>query len=157
MLSRYEQFSSMISAIYRDIQKLEREEMIQYGFKGAYAQYLAAIFRHPEGITAAQLCEICDKDKAAVSRVVTEMEAKGLVSRRSESASAYRARIRLTDLGREAAQFVSRRAQEAVDAAGNGLTDESRSAFYQALHLIASNLQKISREGIPNQEGGTTP
>lgn len=149
MLSRYEQFSSIISSIYRSIQKIEREEMIQYGFKGAYAQYLAAISRHPDGVTAAQLCEICDKDKAAISRVVAEMEEKGLVERGGDSENRYRALIRLTEAGCDAAKFVSGRAQEAVAAAG--VEPETLPVFYAALERVASNLQTISREGIPTQ------
>ena len=152
MQSRYERFSYLISVIYRHIQKLERDEMIQYGYKGAFAQYLAAMNRYPDGITSAQLCEICDKDKAAVSRVVMEMESSGLVERRLENDTLYRARLVLTPQGRQAADFVAQRAQTAVDAAGKGLTEEDRRAFYAALDLIASNLQWISKTGIPNEE-----
>ena len=38
MYARFEQFSSTISSIYRDIQKIERDDMVKYGVKGAYAQ-----------------------------------------------------------------------------------------------------------------------
>ena len=72
MISRFEQFSSVISSIYGAIQKIEREEMAKYGLKGAYAQYLVAVKRFPEGVTSTELCELCDKDKAAVSRIVAE-------------------------------------------------------------------------------------
>ncbi|MBQ8536518.1 MAG: MarR family transcriptional regulator [Clostridia bacterium] len=150
MMSRFEQFSFAISGIYRCIQKIERDEMVAYGFKGAYAQYLAAMSRFPEGVTAAQLCDICEKDKAAVSRAVAEMEDKGLLVR--EGTSGYRAPLKLTAQGLDAADFVCQRAQAAVAAAGHGLTDEKRSVFYEALGLIASNLQRISREGIPDNE-----
>ena len=40
MIDRFEQFVSYISAIHRDVQKIERDEMVKYGLKGAYAQYL---------------------------------------------------------------------------------------------------------------------
>jgi len=79
MIDRFEQFVSYISAIHRDIQKIERDQMVKYGLKGAYAQYLVAMDHYPEGITAAKLCEVCDIDKAAVSRVLSEMEKKKLV------------------------------------------------------------------------------
>ena len=81
MVSRFEHFSSSISCIYRYIQKIERIEMEKYGLKGPYAQCLLAMRRYPEGITAARLCEVCDKDKAAVSRMVAELEEKGLITR----------------------------------------------------------------------------
>jgi len=149
MLSRYEQFSALISGLYRSIQKIEREEMEKYGFKGGYAQYLAAMNRHPEGVTSAQLCEICDRDKAAVSRAIADMEEKGLLLRQSEKDKLYRARLTLTDAGRQAAEFVSRRGREAVDAASQGMTEDDRRILYTTLALIAGNLQTICKNGLP--------
>lgn len=149
MMSRYEQFAGAIFAIYRHIQKIERDEMEKFGLRGVYAQYLLAIERFPEGITAAALCEICDKDKAAVSRVVAEMLEKGLVNRHCVNDNLYRARLTLTQLGHQAAQVVKRRAEVAVEKAGEGLTDDNRKVFYATLDRISENLLRICKEGIP--------
>ena len=152
MISRFEQFSFTISNIYRSIQKIEREEMDRYGLKGVYAQYLVALKRFPQGLTAAMLCEICDLDKAAVSRAVAEMVQKGLVERDASNPSGYRAKIFLTDAGKDAAEYVNRRAQQAVEAAGCDLNDADRKVLYAALESISARLQSISRDGIPNHE-----
>lgn len=149
MVSRFEQFASSISAIYRDIQKIERDEMERFGLRGAYTQYLLAISRFPEGVTAAALSEICDKDKAAVSRAISEMLAKGLVNRKGIKDTLYRAKLTLTEAGRQAAEFVSKRAEIAVELAGKGLTDSDKHVFYATLDQITLNLQHISRDGIP--------
>lgn len=146
MLNRYEKFSTYIAGAYRYVQKLEREEMEKYGLKGAYAQYLHAMRRSPEGVTSSQLCDICDKDKAAVSRAVAEMEEKGLIFR--EGKNPYRALLKLTETGKNAADFVCERAEIAVREAGKGLSDDARAIFYTSLEIIASNLQKICKEGI---------
>ena len=119
--------------------------------KGPHAQCLLAMSRYPEGITAARLCEICEKDKAAISRVVAEMEQKGLIYREASGENLYRAMLKLTEKGKEAATHVNERAKVAVELAGKGLTDEARQAFYAALNLIASNLQEISKQGIPSK------
>ena len=152
MLTRFEQFSSAIFNIYKHIQKIERDEMVRYGLKGSFAQYLLAIGRHEDGITSSRLCEICDKDKAAISRVVAEMEQKGLIYREASGENLYRAMLRLTEKGKEAAEHVNQRAKVAVELAGKGLTDESRQAFYAALNIISSNLQEISKQGIPTKD-----
>ena len=91
MVSRYELFSSAISSIYHDIQRIERTEMARFGLKGPHAQCLVALNRYPEGITAARLCEVCEKDKAAVSRIIAELEEEGMVTRDSQGGSRYRA------------------------------------------------------------------
>jgi len=147
MLDRFKMFTTSISSIYRYVQKIEREEMEKYGLKGAYAQYLIAMDHYPEGITAAKLCEVCDIDKAAVSRVLSEMEKKHLVERLGEIG--YRARVRLTDEGKAAALYVAKRATLAVEMAGKGLSEEERRIFYRALERIAGNIQTLSKDGIP--------
>ena len=152
MLERFEQFTAAISALYRDVQKIERDEMEKQGLRGAFAQYLLAISRYPKGITAAALCEVCDKDKAAVSRIVTEMEARGLVERETDGVSQYRAKLRLTPAGEEAAAFARKRASAAVELAGAGVSYEDRKVFYAALARISASLQQISRTGIPDGE-----
>lgn len=151
MLSRYEQISGAISAIYRSIQKIERDEMVKYGYKGAFAQYLAALYSHDEGLTSVQLCEICDKDKAAVSRIVSEMEEKKLLLRKNENDNQYRAKLFLTEEGRRAAEYVRSRAETAVAIGGKGLNDENRRIFYDTLALIASNLDEVCKNGLPEQ------
>ena len=143
MLQRYETFSGAVASIYHHIQRVEREEMEHYGSKGVYAQYLAILRRDPEGLTMQQLCAVCDKDKAAVSRTIADMERSGLVERIGESV--YRARLTLTEAGRRAADYVSERACTIVDQVGGGLTEEDRHVLYAALATIAQRLEQVAR------------
>lgn len=146
MIERYEQFSFIVSVINRQIQKLERDAMVKHGYKGAFAQYLMIMRHYPEGITSARLCELCDKDKAAVSRVVAEMAEKGLIARIASGESMYRARLVLTEEGYRIADYIAQRAMEVVSAVDNGLTEDGRKQFYSTLDAIASKLQLISEE-----------
>lgn len=152
MLRRFQQFSASVAAIHRDIQKIQRDEMEKYGLKGAFAPYLVVMMEHPDGITAAELSQVCDKDKAAISRVAAELEEKGLITRNAAGEKSYRAPLRLTEQGLGAAEFVCRQAQAAVQAAGQGLSEQMRMNFYAALQLIAGNLSVISKRGIPPRE-----
>ena len=131
--------------------KIEREEMEKYGLRGSYVQYLIAMKRFPEGMTSAKLCDICDKDKAAISRIVAEMESKGLIRRESDKSNMYRAKLVLTEEGTKAADYVCERAEKAVLAAGKGLDEEDRRIFYGVLAIFEANLRRISREGIPEK------
>ena len=149
MIERFEQFVSYISALYRDIQKIEREEMEKLGLKGAYAQYLVAMHRYPDGITAADLCDVCDKDKAAVSRAVTEMEKHGLLCKLCGCENQYRALLHLTEKGKHAAEYVCRKAVSAVQIAAAEIDDEARAVMYRSLRSVASHVQKITKEGLP--------
>ncbi len=153
MNNRFEQFFTVISAIYRYIQKLQRSEMVKRGYKGAFAQYLMALNKTEEGLTSKELCEVCDKDKAAVSRIIAEMEEKGLIQREKSNTRAYRSKITLTEKGKSTAEYINERSRQAVKAVSIGAIDEEqREIVYSVLDTISKNLQKVIEEGIPQEE-----
>ena len=147
MVQRYGRFSSAVSGIAYCIQKIETEVMSKHGLPGACAQYLAALSNNEDGLTVSKLSEICMKDKAAVSRAVAQLEAKGFVRRNSAGTNIYRAPIVLTDTGKEVSGYVAKRASAAVEIAG--LSDYEREEFYSALNLIAANLARVCEKGLP--------
>lgn len=148
MVSRFEQLSFAVSRIYHDIQKIERVEMEKFGLKGPHVQCMLALNRNKGGLTSSQLCTLCDRDKAAISRTVAELEKEGMVSRLTNNGNRYRALLKLTERGFAAASQVNERVKVAVEKAGEGLTDDQRSVLYYALSLIAGNLQTICTEGL---------
>jgi DNA-binding MarR family transcriptional regulator len=150
MLDRFAKFSYSVSEIHRCWHKLAAEELAPYGLNSPHAIYLKTLFdAEPEGITAAQLGEICGKDKADVSRMVAILENRGLVRKVAVGKNMYRAKLVLTEAGREAAEHVRSRAAVAVELAGSGLSEEERENFYKALALITENLRKLSKNGLP--------
>ncbi len=148
MLKRYAVFSASVASLYHDIQQIERTEMARFGLKGPHAQCLLVLQQHPQGMTAVQLRQACDKDKAAISRTVSELEEAGMVCRQQQGGGTYRALVTLTPAGEAAAQAVACRAQLAVERAGEGLEEEKRRIFYEVLALIAGNLHTVCRDGL---------
>ena len=146
MIERFERFSYAISEISRHWHRIAAQEMGKHGLKAPHSVYLLALARWEAGMTAAQLAQDCGKDKADVSRMVTILEEKGLVCREGAS---YRANLRLTEAGMEAARQVQTRAAKAVELGGEGITRENRETFYAVLELIAKNLRTISEDGLP--------
>lgn len=151
MTSRFERFSASVSSLYHCIQKIERMEMAKYGLKGPHAQCLLAMSRYPQGITASRLCALCDKDKAAISRTVAELERESMVIRDLRDGSNYRATLKLTEQGQVAAQQVEERVKLVVEKAGSGMTDAQREAFYSIMDLIAGHLQTICESGLEDE------
>ena len=148
MIERFEKFTGAVFDITRYWHKIASEEMEKYGLKGSYAIYLTTLYRSPEGISAMDLCRLCGKDKADVSRMVNIMAEKELVIKEGNF---YRARIKLTHTGKMAAEQVSKRAALAVEIAGSGVSEEDREIFYNVLLSIASNLQNLSEDGLPEE------
>ena len=140
---RFERFASVISAITRHLHRIMSEEMEKYGLRGPFAVYLMALHRNPQGVTAARLCDICEKNKAAVSRALAELEELKLIERENLG---YRAKILLTEEGKKAADYVCERAANAVDMAGGSLSDQERIVFYAALEQISNNLKVLGKK-----------
>ena len=151
MFSRYERFTAAVFSILRSIRKIERDEMERYGLNGAVVQYYRVSLAE-RLMPAAELSELCDKDKAAVSRAVAELAREGLVCRAAEEGRAYRAPICLTEKGRELAERLIGRATLAVALAGESISAEERQVLYPALSRIAARLEQLGREGLPEQE-----
>lgn len=148
MLNRFARFSLAISEIDRCWHKLAAEEMAKYELNTPHAVYLTTLYNFEGGITAAKLGELCGKNKADVSRMVGILEKKGFVRKEAVGGNLYRARILLTEEGKQAAEHVQSRAALAVELAGAGMTQEEREIFYRCLEKIAVNLQAISRDGL---------
>lgn len=145
MTNRFEKFSSAISEISRYWHQISTEEMSRYGLKGACTVYLTTLLKNPDGLTAAQLCEMCSKDKADVSRAICTMKDKGIIVNNN----GYRALITLTEKGKKVAEQINTRAMLAVELAGCDISDNDRSVFYSSLEQITKNLQRISKQGLP--------
>lgn len=149
MFDRFETFATTIATINRYVQKIKSMEMKTLGLKGTHVMCLYSLGKYPEGLTATQLCQFCGEDKAAISRTITELTEKDFVrSEASREKRAYRARIFLTEKGKSTMDYINDRVNHAVDVVGNGLTDDQRETFYQALSLICDNLKiYIETEG----------
>ena len=152
MLNRFAKFSLSISEIDRCWHKLAAEEMAKYDLNSPHAVYLNTLYdAGEEGITAAQLAELCRKNKADVSRMVAILEKKALVQKVAVGENLYRAKLVLTQEGKQAAEHVRQRAALAVELAGSGLSVQEREIFYKALDQITENLQKLSKDGLPHE------
>ena len=148
MVGRFEVFTLALSEIMSSWNKIASEEMKTFGLKGNCVIYLIALYKHPEGLTAVKLCDMCDRDKAEVSRAISSMEKKGLVVRTNTTVNGYRANITLTDEGREVTRILREKVKLAVEKGGEGLSEEQRECFYNALSVIGANLKRMSKEGL---------
>lgn len=141
MLNRFGAFVGGITTCYKYIQRIKSMEMTELGLKGTHAMCLFHLHRHEEGLTAAQLCQLCGEDKAAISRTLSELECKGFLYTQVTTGKKYRAMLQLTDTGNAVAEHIDGLIEDWVSAGGNGLTGEERDEFYRILEHIAGNLK----------------
>ena len=108
--------------------------------------YLLILDSYEGEITAARLADLCQRDKADVSRALADFQKKEILE--PYSGPRYRITPRLTPLGRTIASQIRARAAVALDLASQGITDEMRGNMYHCLDLIAANMRGICEEGL---------
>lgn len=149
MKNRFETFTILIASINRSIRRIKTEEMSEYGLKSPHVSCLYYLYKRP-AMTAAELCELCEEDKAAVSRSLLYLEQNGFLLRESsspefprESGKHYRSPLRLTEKGTAIAESVALRVDHVLEAVSQGVTDEDRATLYRALEQINRNLREL--------------
>ena len=138
MIDRFELFATTITQIYKNLQRIKMQEMSGFELRGTYVMCLFEVNRNPEGLTITQLSQLCGEDKAAISRTISELVKRGLVT--SNNNKKYRAPLVLTEEGQETANKIDALASTAVQAGSAGLTMEELKIFYKALTTISDNL-----------------
>ena len=101
MENRFEHFSLDIFNISRYWNKIATDEMKKYSLRGTHALYLLMLDGYEGEITAARLADLCQRDKADVSRALADFQKKGILE--PYSGPRYRATPKLTPLGRSIA------------------------------------------------------
>ena len=138
MIDRFELFTTTITQIYKNLQRIKMQEMSGFELRGTYVMCMFELNRNPEGLTITQLSQLCGEDKAAISRTISELVKRGLVTGNNDKK--YRAPLILTKKGQETAAKIDALASTAVAAGSNGLTPEEVKIFYKALTTISDNL-----------------
>lgn len=146
MNERFETFTVLINRISRNIRKLKIQEMAEYGLKSAHVSCLYFLYQN-EGLTATQLCERCEEDKATISRALDYLETAGYLVCESKTAKRYKSPLVLTEKGREVGKKISEKIDGVLDEISIGMSDAQRSDFYCWLSVISERLDSLAGKG----------
>lgn len=119
--------------------------MAEFNLKSPHVSCLYYLYKKRE-LCASELADICDEDKAAISRSIDYLEASGYIRCESSSGKRYKTPLALTEKGNEAGRRIAERIDRVLLLAGEGLDVNEREIFYKALTAISENLDKISKE-----------
>ena len=144
MQERFERFTVLINRISRDIRKIKNQEMAAYHLRSAHVSCLYYMYSL-DGVTAAELCEHCEEDKATISRALDYLESNGFLCRASDHAKRYRCPLRLTEKGQEVGKRIAEKINAVLDTVSHTLTEDERAAFYRSLSAISRSLGAIAQ------------
>ena len=142
MKERFETFTLQIAKISRCIRKLKTEEMKGFHLKTPHV--FCIYYLYSKGpMTAKELSEICDEDKAAVSRSLIYLEKNDYVFCESKARKRYKEPIMLTEKGKQVGELIEEKINNILRQSALGLSEEELEIFYRGLFVIGDNLQKI--------------
>ncbi len=143
MEERFETFTVLINRISRNIRKIKNREMAEYQLRSAHVSCLYYLYSGG-GLTATDLCERCEEDKATISRALDYLKENGYLTCRSKSEKHYKSPLILTEKGRKIGKQIAEKIQSILEEMSADLTEEERIAFYRSLSIISGRLEKIS-------------
>lgn len=152
MEQRFETFTTQIAKASRLIRKIKSEEVKEFNLKSPHISCIYYLFKSKDGLTAKELCDICDEDKSSISRSIEFLEKEGLISCDSKNEKRYKSPLYLTENGIKIGKDIAKKIDEIVNKASEGLSEEKRVMFYESLKLINDNLQKICKKYGDNYE-----
>lgn len=142
MIDRFETFTVLIAKISRNIKKIKNHEMMEYSLRSSHISCLYYLYSS-EGLTATDLCERCEEDKATISRSLEYLERNGYLTCESKFAKRYKSPLVLTEKGRETGKKITDKIDLAFQEISAGLTEEERAALYRSLSVISDGLEDI--------------
>jgi DNA-binding MarR family transcriptional regulator len=142
--NNFELFSTGVSYLIKSIQQLKSRKMAEYGLKGTTALCLCQILESETGLTAGELSDQGEIDKAQVSRCMAELGEKGFVFRNEKEGKQYRQKYCLTEKGMLAVADISHTSLGIREQICAGVEERDMEAFWRVLGQLCDNARLIS-------------
>jgi DNA-binding MarR family transcriptional regulator len=142
MQERFQTFTILIARLNRCIRKIKTEEMAELDLKSPHVSCLYYLYK-ADSLTSKELCDICEEDKANISRSIEFLEKNGYIVSRSKTEKRYKSPLVLTEKGRETGAHIVRKIDAVLESVGEGVPEDQREIMYRSLSVICDNLQKI--------------
>ena len=141
---RFEQFSALISGIYRDIQKLKAKWTAPLGMKAVHIFWVYLLKNHPQGLTASELSRYSQSNRSLVSREIQELLDLGYVQTENGQTRRYGQKLTLTPSGHDVAQRISEASLDIQNQVNEGIPEEDLVIFYRTLSILMENFHRLT-------------
>lgn len=142
MEERFQAFTVLIGGIGRSIHRIKTEEMSEFNLRSSHVSCLYYLYKRG-ALTAREICDVCEEDKANISRAVKLLEEKGYVTCESEEKKRYQSPLMLTDEGKKIGAAIAGKIDRILDVASCGLSEEERNIMYKGLAIVNKNLNAL--------------
>ena len=143
---RFNRFCSLLCGATKSINKLKSKYMMHYGLTSAHTMCIRYLDVSPEGLNRMELAEMCDIDKAQISRTVNELCAKGYLTESENETNNYRKRLKLTPMGKDTADEINKAVSEIHAFVSEELSAEQLETFYSTFDMICLRLKQAEEQ-----------
>ena len=140
MRERFKRFNFLIAKLQKYVQKIKTEEMSEFNLKGPHVTCMSYLYARGE-LTAKDIRVLSGEDKASISRSLDYLEENGYVVCDSMAVKRYNAKYSLTEKGNEVGARLTDKINNITQIVSKGVSDENRAIMYNALEIIAYNLE----------------
>ena len=140
MEEKFQRFSLLMANINRSIRRIKTEETAEFDLKSPHVSCLYYLYKEKK-LTPKKLCELCETDKAGISRSIDYLEHNGYLRKRIKKQ--YKNPLELTERGREVAEKIAEKIDAIFAAIGEGLSEEQKRIMYEALETISLRLREV--------------
>lgn len=144
---RFEQFNSLISGIYRDIQKLKSKWSEPLGMKAVHIFWVYLLKKHPEGLSASELSRYNQSNRSLISREIQELIDLGYVAQESTTRR-YGKKLKLTQSGEDVGNRIAEAALIIQNQVNAGIPEEDLIIFYRTFEILMDNFHQITEHTL---------
>lgn len=149
---RFEEFSSLISGIYRDIQKLKTKWTTPLGMKSVHIFWVYLLKNHPEGLSASELSRHSQSNRSLVSREIQELIDLGYVyAEHLPQQRRYGQKLRLTEAGQAVANRISEASLQIQNQVSAGIPEEDLITLYRTLEILMRNFHTLTEQSLEDK------
>lgn len=147
MEQRFETFTVLINRISRNIRKIKNQEMSAYQLRSAHVSCLYYLYSSAS-LTATDLCERCEEDKATISRSLEYLESNGYLTCAAKSTKRYKSPLVLTEKGMAVGKKIADKVNFVLDEISTALSEDERIALYRSLSIISDRLDGLAQKTL---------
>jgi DNA-binding MarR family transcriptional regulator len=103
---------------------------------------LRHLYSAPDGLTRTKLVNLCDIDKAQVSRIINDLCAKGYVCETDSENLNYRKRLKLSPLGKDITEEINKLVLDLNSFVSDDISVDEIESFYVTFEKISDRLKE---------------
>jgi DNA-binding MarR family transcriptional regulator len=143
MTDRFALYTTLTNRINRNVYRIKNKGIKEFGIKTAHVPCLYHLLKSGS-LTASELCQLCEEDKAIMSRTLDYLEKNEFVTGEKKDSKRYNTPFHLTAKGKDLAENLLKRINLVLNEVSTFVGNEELAIFYKHLTTLDESLEYIA-------------